>query len=145
MKKSFTMIELIFVIVILGILAAVAIPKLSATRDDARVTNIVTQIGSIQAEIVEYVISQAKVDSNMSKMSQTLRVMENDGEAEVGDKDATFLVRDFKCIDMNISNNEENLSINFRDPGDNSVCKGVQRALAQTTTEMIIKGARVTY
>jgi prepilin-type N-terminal cleavage/methylation domain-containing protein len=33
--KAFTMIELIFVIVILGILAAVAIPKLAATRDDA--------------------------------------------------------------------------------------------------------------
>ena len=34
-KNAFTMIELIFVIVILGILAAVAIPKLAATRDDA--------------------------------------------------------------------------------------------------------------
>jgi len=38
MKPAFTMIELIFVIVILGILSAVAIPKLSATRDDAAVT-----------------------------------------------------------------------------------------------------------
>ena len=34
-RKAFTMIELIFVIVIIAILAAVAIPRLAATRDDA--------------------------------------------------------------------------------------------------------------
>ena len=33
MKKGFTMIELIFVIVILGILARVAIPRLAGTRE----------------------------------------------------------------------------------------------------------------
>ena len=48
------MIELIFVIVILGILAAVAIPKLSATRDDAKnakdCTNISTCVADMGAE-----------------------------------------------------------------------------------------------
>jgi type II secretory pathway pseudopilin PulG len=47
------MIELIFVIVIIGILAAVAIPKLAATRDDAKVskelTNLATCIGDVGA------------------------------------------------------------------------------------------------
>jgi prepilin-type N-terminal cleavage/methylation domain-containing protein len=41
MRSGFTMIELIFVIVIIGILAAVAISKLAATRDDAKMSQAI--------------------------------------------------------------------------------------------------------
>ncbi len=59
MKRSgFTMIELIFVIVILGILAAVAIPKLAATRDDAKAAGIKTDIGTMISAVPAWYTGQ---------------------------------------------------------------------------------------
>ncbi len=49
MKKAFTMIELIFVIVVVGILAAIAIPKFSVTRDDAVITRARNTVASIRS------------------------------------------------------------------------------------------------
>ena len=46
------MIEIIFVIVILGILAAVAIPRMGATRTDAEITKGRADIASIRSSIV---------------------------------------------------------------------------------------------
>lgn len=47
-KSAFTMIELIFVIIVIGILASVAIPRLAATRDDAEVTKARVTVASIR-------------------------------------------------------------------------------------------------
>ena len=47
-KKAFSMIELIFVIVILGILAGVAVPKMMGTRTDAYISKAKSQIASIK-------------------------------------------------------------------------------------------------
>jgi len=50
-RKAFSMMELIFVIVIIGILAAVAIPRLAATRDDAEVTKARVLVASISNSV----------------------------------------------------------------------------------------------
>ena len=48
---AFTMVELVFVIVVLGVLAAVAIPKLAASRDDAVLVKGKSQISAIRSGI----------------------------------------------------------------------------------------------
>jgi general secretion pathway protein G len=50
-KTAFTMIELVFIIVVLGILAAIAVPKFGATRDDAVVAKGRSEVSSIRAAI----------------------------------------------------------------------------------------------
>ena len=50
-KKAFTMIELVFVIVVIGILSAIAIPKFAATRDDATITKAIATIGSVRSAL----------------------------------------------------------------------------------------------
>jgi len=51
MKKAFTMIELIFVIVILGILAAVALPKFLGVANQAHEGNLKSFVGTLNRTV----------------------------------------------------------------------------------------------
>jgi len=61
MKKAFTLVELIFVIVIIGVLSAVAIPQFSKLTDNAKISAELSTASSIQAALEavhgEWVIS----------------------------------------------------------------------------------------
>ena len=50
-KKAFTMMELIFVIVVIGILSAIAIPKFAATRGDAVISKAKATVASVRSAI----------------------------------------------------------------------------------------------
>ena len=64
-RYAFTMIELVFVIVVLGILAAIAIPKFAATRTDAQISKGRADISSIRSAIMtERQTRLIKGDSN---------------------------------------------------------------------------------
>ena len=62
MKKGFTMIELIFVIVILGILASVAIPRLAGTREDAEISTAVANLRTLLSDAASYYVVKGSFD-----------------------------------------------------------------------------------
>ncbi len=74
MKKGFTMIELIFVIVILGVLASVAIPRLAATRDDAEVAKAATNLTTAVSDLTAYYTAKGKFSqsSDFTKFTNAL-------------------------------------------------------------------------
>lgn len=58
-KKGFTLIELVMVIVILGILAAIAIPKFISLAENARRASCQGSLGALRTAISAYYAQQA--------------------------------------------------------------------------------------
>jgi len=67
-KSAFTIIELIFVIVIIGVLTAVMIPRLFMMRDDAIISLCVQESTQFLSELSFYYTSNA-IFTNVSKMT----------------------------------------------------------------------------
>ncbi len=64
--KGFTLIELLAVLAILGALAGLAIPKLQATAEKARVARAIGDIRGIQADIMAFETQADSVPSSLA-------------------------------------------------------------------------------
>ncbi|MCI7463137.1 MAG: type II secretion system GspH family protein [Campylobacter sp.] len=102
MKKGFTMIELIFVIVILGILASVAIPRLAATREDAEISAAVANLRTLASDVTAYYTAKGTFDSatwnqitNVPLTSATTTVTTDGAKLKAGGQD---------CIGVKLEN-----------------------------------------
>ena len=71
MKKAFTMIELIFVIVIIGILAAVAIPKLTGIFSQAKGSKVVAYAGTLQRTTIPPYWSESIMAGDRGELNST--------------------------------------------------------------------------
>jgi len=89
------MIELIFVIVIIGILALIAIPKLNATRDDAKVVTEMQNLTTCIQDIGTAYIATG-TEANLTSLScSSLKCFtvsgygDSDGNITISDKNNT--------------------------------------------------------
>ncbi len=134
MKRGFTMIELIFVIVILGILAAVAIPKFMATRTDAQVAAKGQEIQSAVQEISNYVTSQGGEanSTNLTKMSQVLKQLAANNKGKEINSTA-FVVYGAKktnhCITL--ETNSTALKVETNSSDNDQICTGIKKIVEE--------------
>lgn len=73
MKKAFTMIELIFVIIVIGIIASIGMPRMMAIRDDAKIVTELDGVANTMSSIVNVYNAHQRLDTNES-ISKCFRV-----------------------------------------------------------------------
>ncbi len=86
MRKAFSLIELIFVIIVIGILAIVSYPRLAATRDDAKLSTLAQNTMMAATEIASYAVSRGQAENNLSEMSTTAAQMVQRGDASTANR-----------------------------------------------------------
>lgn len=132
MRRGFTIIEIIFIIMIIGILALIAIPRLSATYDDAKITIALNNIGTLINDLSTYYTANEHYSSNLKDMSNiddvnytvlwnpitqrgvlTYYTLDNNSEPE-------------PCVLFSIQNSEGNLTISNVSNPSGQICKSLQ-------------------
>ncbi|CAM4193964.1 type II secretion system protein [Campylobacter armoricus] len=105
MKKAFTIIELVFVVIILGVLAAIALPKFSSSKDEASTTQALGNLKIFISDINAYVLKNESL-SSIALMSNVTNVK---------NEDLSSLQNATKELDFSVGNDEQCFKVFFVD------------------------------
>ncbi len=149
-RAGFTMIELIFVIVILGILAAVAIPKLAATRDDAKISAAATTVNTLLQDVTTYYT--ARGDVNSTAITDITNASNSPGWSTTwasGSVNYQFAFSDSggtQCLHVDVNTSATTGEVSISTAIDNTataVCSGLNGLVTAQTVNL--GGSQVTY
>lgn len=129
-RLGFTMIELVFIIVILGILSAVAVPKMMMSRDDACYAKLRANLSEAQSEITrEYTKRFMKGQGLKTTDAKITKILKNTLGADASAK-CSFTINGTN-IKMIVGKNTMDLTIK-----QDSVTKSPSIECSQTTNDM---------
>lgn len=121
MKKGFSILEIIFAIVILGVIATIAVPKLMSSKNDASLSSIKQDIRTISTSVQSYYIVNNKID----KLSDAISL--NSSTWDIEDKKAVFYENDTACVTVELTNEDDTdiLYIKINSENSSSICSSL--------------------
>ncbi|MCI7237665.1 type II secretion system protein [Campylobacter sp.] len=153
MKNGFTMIELIFVIVISGILASIAISRLTSTREDAEISATVANLHTLLRDAASYYVAKESFADAKWKDFTNVPLQISKGQPITTNnevtKDVHLAVGGLNCIAVRIADRSDNAPAHFifgkdRNNKKEGVCKQVLEADAvKAYVEATIEGVKL--
>lgn len=104
-KRGFSLIELIFIIAVLAIIAAVGVPKLLDVKSNALATSIKQDITTITNSIQSYHL----LNSSIEKISDAVTV--DSSRWEIEDTKLQYKIGDESCISIELSSTQLLVSV----------------------------------
>ena len=119
MKRAFSLIEIIFVIVILGIIVSFAAPKLMDTKDSALVSTLKRDVNTAINSIQSYYLLNQKIDD----IKDAINISDTNWDIEklkMSDKNS--------CIELEVKKNQNIVSIDVQvdSAKDSTICKKIR-------------------
>ena len=131
-KKAFSIIELIFVISIIGIIITVAMPKLTQSRNGAIVTTIKQDINTITTAIESYYM----LNNGINNIEDSVKIDKKIWS--ISSKEVKYLTDDKTnlCVSIKVENSKLILDIN--EANQNKICQElIQKGVADMTQDLL--------
>ena len=128
MKNAFSLLELIFAIVILGIVASFAVPKYLDTKDSALVSTIKRDVSTAVSSIQSYYLLNQKIE----KIDDAINLNETNWtktDTKITDKNS--------CLSLEIKTSDadvKSLELTVDADKDTGICVKIRDAKLETTT-----------
>ena len=125
MKKSFSLLEIIFVIIVIATLAGIALPRLTNTGADAKVAALKQDINTVVMSLKSYYVINSKID----KISDAVVI--NNSDWFITDKEIIFKEDAKECLSIKVDTTDIILSIT---PEVGIVCQKLSDSGISATT-----------